>query len=56
MKQNAGAAAVACVKVGQRVKRGQVVGEIPDGALGARHHASISGVVTEVNGSVVIEV
>lgn len=47
--QHIGAAAVPVVKQGEKVARGQLVGEIPDGALGARYHASISGVVTEVN-------
>ena len=55
LKQNLGAAAVAKVKVGQRVKKGQLIGEIPRGKMGARHHASISGVVKSVNGDVVIE-
>ena len=55
LKQNVGAAAVPCVKVGQRVKKGQLIGEIPDGKLGARHHASINGVVKEVKDYVLIE-
>ncbi|MCX6358058.1 MAG: 4Fe-4S dicluster domain-containing protein, partial [Candidatus Aureabacteria bacterium] len=55
LKQNAGAPAVPRVKVGDRVKRGQLIGEIPDGKLGARHHASISGVVKEVRDYVLIE-
>lgn len=55
LKQNVGAPAIACVKVGQRVKKGQVIGMIPRGKLGARHHASIAGIVKELNGSVVIE-
>ncbi|HOE26118.1 MAG: SLBB domain-containing protein [Candidatus Aureabacteria bacterium] len=54
LKQNVGAAAVPCVKVGQRVRKGQVVAEIPEGALGARHHASIAGVVKEIKDAVVI--
>lgn len=55
LKQNVGAAAVPCVKMGQRVKKGQLIGEIPDGKLGARHHASISGVVREVKDYITIE-
>ena len=54
LKQNVGAAAVPCVKVGQRVKKGQVIAEIPEGKLGARHHASIGGVVKEITDSIVI--
>jgi len=55
LTQNAGVPATPCVKVGQRVKRGQVIGEIPEGKLGARHHASISGVVKEVKDFILIE-
>lgn len=33
---------------GQAVREGDLVGEIPEGALGARMHASISGLVTRV--------
>jgi Na+-translocating ferredoxin:NAD+ oxidoreductase RnfC subunit len=36
------------VQEGQPVRAGDLVGEIPAGALGARVHASISGTVTEV--------
>lgn len=54
LKQHIGAPAVAVVKTGDRVKRGDIIGEIPDGALGARVHASISGVVVSVGTEVVI--
>jgi len=55
LTQNVGAPAVPCVKVGQRVKKGQLIGEIPAGKLGARHHASITGVVKEVKDYILIE-
>ena len=42
-------AAVTTVKPGDRVRRGDVVGEIPEKALGARIHASIDGVVSAVD-------
>ena len=48
LKQNAGAASVPVVKVGEHVSRGQVVAEPPPNALGARHHASVPGTVTAV--------
>jgi Na+-translocating ferredoxin:NAD+ oxidoreductase RnfC subunit len=48
LQQHIGAAAVSIVKSGEVVKRGQVVGEIPAGALGARVHASIDGTVMQV--------
>lgn len=49
LDQHIGAPAVPVVAVGGKVKKGSLIGEIPDGKLGARYHASISGVVTEVN-------
>lgn len=54
LKQNVGAAAVPCVKVGQRVKKGQVIAGIPEGKMGACHHASIGGVVKEIRDAIVI--
>ncbi|NLG26579.1 MAG: electron transport complex protein RnfC, partial [Chloroflexi bacterium] len=49
LKQHAGAAARPVVAVGQRVRAGDLLGEIPEGALGARVHASIEGVVQAVS-------
>ncbi len=49
MRQHLGAPAVPVVRIGDRVEAGQVVGEIPRGALGARVHASIGGRVTAVS-------
>ncbi|HZK54286.1 MAG TPA: 4Fe-4S dicluster domain-containing protein [Desulfosporosinus sp.] len=48
LKQHIGATAEAIVKVGDVVSLGQVVGEIPEGALGARVHASMDGTVMQV--------
>lgn len=47
--QHIGAPAVPVIKVGDTVKKGDLIGEIPEGKLGARVHASIDGKVTEVN-------
>ncbi len=55
LKQHIGAPARPVVAAGQRVERGQLIGEIPDGAMGAAVHASISGVVREVSQNIVIE-
>lgn len=55
LKQHLGAPAATVVKVGDRVEKGDLVGEIPEDALGARVHASINGVVSAVTESVVIE-
>jgi Na+-translocating ferredoxin:NAD+ oxidoreductase RnfC subunit len=56
LRQHIGAPAVAVVSAGQSVKVGDVIGEIPENAMGARVHASINGVVTAVeNGMVTIK-
>jgi hypothetical protein len=55
LQQHLGKPAVPAVKAGDRVERGDLIGEIPEGALGARVHASIDGVVESVNDNVVIK-
>ncbi len=55
LKQHAGAPAIATVKVGDRVKEGGLIAKPAEGALGARIHSSIDGVVRAVNGAVTIE-
>lgn len=55
LKQHMGAPALPTVRVGQRVREGDLIGEIPEKAVGARIHASIDGVVTEVGEAVTIE-
>lgn len=55
LSQHIGAPAKVVVKSGDSVSPGDLIGDIPEGALGARVHASIRGVVTEVGDSVVIE-
>ncbi len=54
LKQHIGAPAIPVVKTGDRVDKGDLIGEIPDKTLGARVHASISGVVESVGTNVVI--
>ncbi len=49
LRQHIGAPARAVVQIGQQVEQGELIGEIPDGALGARVHASVPGVVTSVD-------
>lgn len=48
LQQHVGAPAQPVVKEGDRVQAGQVIGEIPEGSLGARVHASIDGIVARV--------
>ena len=46
LSQHIGAPCVPVVNVGDEVRLGQVIGEVPEGKLGARIHASVSGKVT----------
>ncbi len=55
LKQHAGAPAAPVVKAGERVRVGDLVAAPAAGALGARIHASIAGVVRDTDGAVVIE-
>jgi Na+-translocating ferredoxin:NAD+ oxidoreductase RnfC subunit len=56
LQQHIGAPAVATVSDGAYVRKGDLVGEIPAGSLGARVHASIEGTVESVlNGFVIIK-
>jgi Na+-translocating ferredoxin:NAD+ oxidoreductase RnfC subunit len=54
LQQHLGKPAVAVVRPGDRVKKGDLIGEIPEGALGARVHASIEGKVESVDERIVI--
>jgi Na+-translocating ferredoxin:NAD+ oxidoreductase RnfC subunit len=48
LKQHAGEAAAAVVQAGRKVKKGQTIGRVPEGKLGADIHASIDGKVRAV--------
>lgn len=52
--QHVGEPAVPVVRIGESVKKGQCIGDIPNGKLGARVHASIDGVVRSIGESIVI--
>ncbi len=49
LKQHAGIKSIPVVEKGDRVNKGDLIGDINDGAIGAMVHSSISGVVSEVN-------
>ncbi len=56
LSQHIGAPAQPVVTIGDAVQTGDLVGKIPDGALGAPIHASIDGVVVAItNEAIVIE-
>jgi Na+-translocating ferredoxin:NAD+ oxidoreductase RnfC subunit len=46
--QHVGAPATSVVSVGAHVEEGDLIGDIPEGSLGAPIHASISGTITEI--------
>jgi Na+-translocating ferredoxin:NAD+ oxidoreductase RnfC subunit len=54
LRQHIGAAALPVVRAGTAVREGDLIGEIPENALGARVHASINGIVDAVSDSVCI--
>jgi len=56
LKQHIGAPAVPIVEKGQFVEKGTAIGEIPNGSLGARIHASISGRIVEISDVIAIEI
>jgi Na+-translocating ferredoxin:NAD+ oxidoreductase RnfC subunit len=49
LKQHLGETSLPVVAVGDSVRRGDVIGDIPEGALGARVHASVDGTVSVVD-------
>jgi len=53
LKQHIGAPAVCVVSPGDSVNEGDLIGEIPEKALGARVHASVGGVVEAIADGVV---
>ncbi len=53
LRQHIGAPAEPVGREGQRVARGELVGRIPEKALGAAVHASLDGVVESLAGGAV---
>lgn len=53
--QHIGIPAEPRVSIGERVKRGQIIADIPSGKLGAKVHASIDGVVKAIDDDIVLE-
>ncbi|GHU63176.1 NADH dehydrogenase [Clostridia bacterium] len=48
LKMHIGAPSVPIVRKGQRVKKEELIADIPEGSLGAKIHASISGVISDI--------
>lgn len=55
LRQHIGAPSVPVVETGQKVERGNLIATIPEGALGANIHASITGTVKNIAGYIEIE-
>jgi len=55
LSQHIGAPALAVVSPGDTVQKGDCIADIPDKAMGARIHASISGVVQSIDQSIIIK-
>ena len=53
LRQHVGKPSVPVVRVGDRVRAGDLVAEIPEKALDARIHASIDGIVTAVDANAI---
>jgi len=54
LDQHTGSPSIAVVKRGDRVKRGELIADIPKGRLGAKYHAPITGRVTEITTSFIL--
>ncbi len=54
LKQHIGAPSQPLVETGDRVQRGDLIAQIPEGKLGANVHASISGQVEAVTGESIV--
>ncbi len=54
LKQHVGAEACALVQVGDVVARGDLIGDVLEGQLGAPVHSSISGVVQSIHDGVIV--
>ncbi len=55
LSQHVGAKSVPVVKLNDKVKVGDLIADIPRGALGARIHASIEGKITDISDCITIE-
>ncbi|PID59693.1 MAG: NADH dehydrogenase subunit [Ignavibacteriae bacterium] len=54
LKQHVGAPAISVVNKNSRIEKGDLIGDVETGKLGAKIHAPISGSVTDVNNDFII--
>lgn len=55
LRQGIGAGTIPVVNVGDTVEKGQLIGKVEDGKMGANVHASIGGVISEISDSIAIK-
>jgi len=55
LKQHTGLACIPTVRMGEKVREGDLIGSPPEGKLGAKIHASIPGRVQRIDSVIVIE-
>ena len=54
LRQHIGAPAVPVVKEGDIMRQGDLIADIPDGYMGAKYHASVSGRVRRVDRDAIV--
>lgn len=55
LRQGIGAGTSPVVKVGDTVEKGQLIGRVEEGKMGASVHASINGIISEISDSIAIK-
>lgn len=54
LRQHIGAPAIPVVEEGDIMRQGDLIADIPDGQMGAKYHASVSGRVRRVDGDAIV--
>ncbi|WPC44393.1 4Fe-4S dicluster domain-containing protein [Clostridium sp. JS66] len=55
LRQGIGAGTIPVVNVGDTVEKGQLIGKVEEGKMGANAHASINGAISEISDSIAIK-
>lgn len=55
LRQGIGAGTIPVVNVGDTVEKGQLIGKVEEGKMGANVHASINGTISEISDSIAIK-
>jgi hypothetical protein len=54
LRQHIGAAAIPVVEEGDNTRQGDLIADIPDGQMGAKYHASVSGRLRKVERDAIV--